>query len=74
MKKYSKHIIIIVLILIVGYLIADSILFDRAKPKFINQSGFQANYFSKSDTKNKTTIVLLGGNQWGDYCLQTKVL
>lgn len=70
MKKNIKHIIGLLVILTIGYFIADSILFKAAKPKFINKNGFQANYFSKNNTKNKTAIILLGGNQWGDYWAQ----
>lgn len=69
MKKNRKYIIGIgiIVFLIVGYFIADSILFDGFKPEQINQDGFQANYFSKNETVNKPAIILIGGGQWGDY-------
>lgn len=50
--------------LIVGYLIVDSLLFDGIKPKAIQENGFQASYYSKEDTKNKAAVILLGGGQW----------
>jgi len=69
MKKNSKYIIGlgIIIFLIVGYFIADSILFNGFKPRAINENGFQANYFVKTDTKRKAAVVLIGGGQWGDY-------
>lgn len=72
MIKNRKYIIpfAIIIFLIVGYLIADSILFDGVKPKAINENGFQANYFAKDDLTNKTAIILIGGGQWGDYWAQ----
>ena len=42
----------IIAILIIGYLIADSILFDGLRAKAINGHGFQANYFAKENIKN----------------------
>jgi len=53
--------------LIVGYFIADSILFNGVKPRSINENGFQANYFVRTDTNRSKVIVLIGGGQWGDY-------
>ena len=60
----------IVALLILGYFIADSLLFDGAKPKFINQDGFQATYFAKDDLENKPAIIIIGGGQSGDYWAQ----
>ncbi|WP_438961891.1 acyl-CoA thioester hydrolase/BAAT C-terminal domain-containing protein [Nonlabens sp.] len=54
-------------LLIVGYFIADSLLFDGVKSRTINENGFQANYFAKNISEKKAAIVLLGGGQWGDY-------
>ncbi len=45
-------------------------LFDGIKPKAINETGFQANYFVKDAIQSTTTIVLIGGGQWGDYWAQ----
>lgn len=72
MSKKRKYIIpfVISIILIAGYLIADSILFDGVRPKAINENGFQAKYFAKNNLTNKTAIVLIGGGQWGDYWAQ----
>ena len=69
MKKHTKYSILIstLVLLLIGYFIADNLLFDGIQPKFINESNFQANYFSKKDVTNKTTVVLIGGEQWGDY-------
>ncbi len=60
----------ITLSLIIAFLIIDNILFDGIRPKNINKNGFQANYFSKPNIKNKTAIISLGGGQWGDYWSQ----
>lgn len=69
MKKNRKYIFTIGIItfLFIGYFIVDSIIFDGVKPRAINENGFQANYFAKTDTKGKATLVLIGGGQWGDY-------
>jgi len=69
MSKSRRYIIGIGIItfLIAGYFITDTILFNGVKPRAINENGFQANYFVKTDTKRKAAIVLIGGGQWGDY-------
>lgn len=65
-RKYIISIAILI-ILLVGYFIADTILFDGIKTRAIHENGFQANYFAKNNIKNKTTVILIGGGQWGDY-------
>lgn len=65
-RKYIIGIVIAIL-LVIGYFIADSILFSGVKARTINENGFQANYFVKTNTKRSTSIVLIGGGQWGDY-------
>ena len=69
MGKRRKYIIGIgiTIFLVVGYFIADSILFSGVKARAINENGFQANYFAKTDTNKKVSIVLIGGGPWGDY-------
>ena len=69
MKKYVISIGVITL-LFVGYLIADNILFDGIKPRTLHENGFHANYFVKGATKNKATVILIGGGPWGDYWAQ----
>ncbi|WP_341225324.1 acyl-CoA thioester hydrolase/BAAT C-terminal domain-containing protein [uncultured Arcticibacterium sp.] len=69
MKKYIIW-VGITAFLIVGYLIIDSLLFTGIKPINVNQDGFRANYFAKENIKNRTTIVLIGGGEWGDYWAQ----
>ncbi|NPD47184.1 hypothetical protein HNV12_12920 [Methanococcoides sp. SA1] len=59
--------IISILLLIVTYLIIDHFLFDGFKTSFIHEDGFQAKYFARSETQNKTAIILIGGGQWGNY-------
>lgn len=65
-RKYIIGIVITIL-LVIGYFIADSILFCGVKARTINENGIQANYFVKTNTKRSTSIVLIGGGQWGDY-------
>lgn len=65
-RKYIIGIVIAIL-LVIGYFIADSILFSGVKARTINENGFQANYFVKTNTKRSTSIVLIGGGLWGDY-------
>ena len=50
-----------------GYFVLNNILFDGLQPKVIDENGFKAHYYAKPETENKTTVVLLGGGQWGDY-------
>lgn len=57
----------IIALLIAGYFYLDSILFDGVKPKSINENGFKASFFAKTDIENQPTIVLMGGGTWGDY-------
>lgn len=72
MKNKRKYLIPVGVIafLLIGYFIADSILFNGVRPKAINENGFRANYFAKENSKGNTTIILLGGGQWGDYWAQ----
>lgn len=70
--KKRKYIVLFVIIafLICGYCVADFLLFDGVKPKYINENGFQASYFIKDDLEKKPAIILIGGGQWGDYWAQ----
>lgn len=69
-KKTYKIPIAIITLLVIGYLIADAILFDGIQPKYITENGFQGNYFVKKTTQNTTCVILIGGGQWGDYWAQ----
>lgn len=66
----NKNILIgisVLVIIVLGYFVLDSILFDGVKPKIINENGFQANYYSNPKIEGKASVVLSGGGQWGDY-------
>ncbi|MBY8964007.1 palmitoyl-CoA hydrolase [Flavobacterium sp. D11R37] len=70
MNKSLKIIIgsiAIVVVLIAGYLILDSILFDGVRPKPVNESEIKATLFAKKDITNQPAIILVGGGEWGDY-------
>lgn len=70
MNKKNKSIIIgitFLAVLIIGYLVLDSILFDGIKPRKINEHGLQANFFANDGITKKPAIILIGGGQWGDY-------
>ncbi|MDT0690633.1 acyl-CoA thioester hydrolase/BAAT C-terminal domain-containing protein [Salegentibacter sp. F188] len=56
-----------ILIVVAGYFIIDSLLFDGIKPRVIDENEFHANFYSSPETENKTTVVLIGGGQWGEY-------
>lgn len=60
----------VIAIIIISYLVIDSILFNGIKPKSINENGFRANYYAKENIENKIAVVLIGGGQWGDYWSQ----
>ncbi|MBS9463968.1 palmitoyl-CoA hydrolase [Flagellimonas sp. 389] len=66
---YRKYFIAfgVIILLLVGYFIANNILFNGVRSRVVNENGFQANYFVKDVTKNKASVVLIGGGQWGDY-------
>ena len=72
MMNKRKYIILfgIIALLMLGYYIADSMLFDGVRPKSINENGFQATYFANDGITNKTAIIILGGGQGGDYWAQ----
>ena len=72
MKKNKRFIIFtgIIALLFIGYLIADTILFNGIKPVAIHENGFQANYFARNKTNNKTAVILIGGGAWGNYWAQ----
>lgn len=57
----------ILLLLIGGYFLLDSLLFDGVRPRAIQKNGFQANFFAAPEAENRPTVVIIGGGQWGDY-------
>ncbi|WP_046757620.1 acyl-CoA thioester hydrolase/BAAT C-terminal domain-containing protein [Kordia jejudonensis] len=69
MKNNKKYIVIIssILVVIIGYFIADNLLYDGIQPIAIQEDGFQGNYYAKNDTQSQPTVILIGGGQWGDY-------
>lgn len=69
MKNTKKIILPIVgiVFLIAAYNIIDAMLFDGVKAQVIKEEGFQGNYYAKEDSESKTTVILVGGGQWGDY-------
>lgn len=73
MKKLKRVLITlgILALLVVTYLILDNVLFTGVKPVEINKNGIQANFYAQTYSCKKTTLVLLGGGQWGDYWGQT---
>ena len=60
----------VLIIIISGYFILNTLLFNGIKPKSINQDGFQANLYTTDSIKNNPAIVLVGGGEWGDYWSQ----
>lgn len=69
----NKKIILPLIIMALGffcYFTIDNILFNGIKPKVINETRFQAKLFSQDDISNETTVVLIGGGNWGDYWAQ----
>lgn len=54
-------------VIIAGYYYVDSILFDGVEPKSINESGIKGTFFSKDKIEKQTTILLIGGGDWGEY-------
>ncbi len=66
-KKIIIGSIAIIILLIAGYFYVDSILFDGVRPRSIDDNGVKATFFAKEDIETQSTIVLLGGGDWGDY-------
>ncbi len=66
MKKFL-FIFGIPFIVIIGYYILDTILYDGVKARSINEDGFAAEYFALDTVKNKPAIVLIGGGYSGEY-------
>ena len=66
-NKKLRNSILILSILTIGYFFADTILFNGIKPVLIKDVGFRASFFAKKTTKDKATIVLVGGGDWGAY-------
>uniref|UniRef100_UPI00404B6967 acyl-CoA thioester hydrolase/BAAT C-terminal domain-containing protein n=2 Tax=Flavobacterium sp. TaxID=239 RepID=UPI00404B6967 len=67
-KSKNKLLIFGAILLLIGlYFIADYFLFDGFKPREIKENGFVAQFYTKENDHQKTTLVLIGGGQWGDY-------
>ncbi|WP_435579089.1 alpha/beta hydrolase family protein [Gilvibacter sp.] len=56
--------------LVGGYFTAYALLFNGVKARPIQQNGLWANYFAQDNDQAKTTVILIGGGQWGDYWAQ----
>lgn len=62
--------IVFLLVLLSGYFMLDSFLFDGIRPQEIKENGFQGNFYTHKDTYKSAAVVLIGGGQWGDYWAQ----
>lgn len=67
MKRPLVIVFSTLVILVAGYLILDSVLFDGIKPRVLDQDGIKGNYYASPGTINNAAVLLLGGGQWGDY-------
>lgn len=68
MKKRTLIIgISTIVILVAGYFIADSILFEGIRPQTLDEDGIKGNYYASPNSENKAAVLLVGGGQWGDY-------
>jgi len=67
MHKTSVQIISLVVVLVVGFFIADYFLFDGIAPREIHTEGIQGKYFSQASVEKSTTVMLLGGGAWSEY-------
>lgn len=69
MKLNKKHFLWLGILALVigGYFVLDSLLFDGVRPRAIQKNGFQANFFAAPEAENRPTVVIIGGGQWGDY-------
>lgn len=59
--------IAIIVLLITGYTLLDSLLYNGVRPRAVEESGFQANFFATQEIHNQPAVVVLGGGQGGDY-------
>ena len=53
--------------LIGGYFLLDSLLFDGIRPRSVSTDGFQANFYAKEGITDQPCVVLVGGGAYGDY-------
>ncbi|MBE16995.1 MAG: acyl-CoA thioester hydrolase/BAAT C-terminal domain-containing protein [Dokdonia sp.] len=67
MKKKMIMIVGIVALFMGGYFVLDNMLYTGVRPEAIETNGFRANFYAQDDTSNETTLILIGGGQWGDY-------
>lgn len=69
MNKKRKYLIWIgiIVILVGGFFVLDSILFDGIRARHIQESDFQGEYFADPGIEKKPTIILIGGGHWGNY-------
>ena len=64
--KYAK-LLGLVSSLLVCYLVADHLLTSKLQPINIEENGIYANFFAKPGARSETTVVFIGGGQWGDH-------
>ena len=69
MTKKSKFIgtSIVILLLVIGYLVADHLLFDGVKMRTIQSNEFRGYYFAQEQSVNQPAVILLGGGNAGSY-------
>lgn len=65
----KKTIIIsgVILFLVGGFQILDNMLFDGIRPQVVQEDGVRAKLYAGKETTHATTIVVVGGGQFGDY-------
>lgn len=59
--------VVLVVLLVALYFVADALLFDGVKPKAIKENNFQGNLYTPNTPTEKPAVILIGGGQWGDY-------
>lgn len=66
MKKFLIFIAVVVFV-VVGYLVVDTLLYTGFKPKEVRENSLYADFYAKDGVSDTTAVVLLGGGQWGAY-------
>ena len=59
--------IVLTALLIAGYAVLDSILFEGIRPRTINEQGIQASFYASPNLLDQPAVIIIGGGAEGAY-------